>query len=53
MKVKYFANIEKDTNLLLGWYRDDVHYTTSNTVEEYKATDIIEDSDLLLLRQGV
>ena len=50
MKVKYFANIEKDTNLLLGWYKDDIHYTTSNTVEEYKATDIIEDSDLLLLK---
>lgn len=50
MKIRFFANIEKDTNHLLGWYRDDINYTTTNGEKEYKATDLIEESDLLLLK---
>lgn len=53
MNIRYFADIEKDSGKLLGWYRDDIHYTTSSSVENYKACDIIEEDELILLKTRV
>lgn len=51
--TRYFANVEKDTGKILGWYNDGIHYTTLNTVEEYKAIDIIEKDELTLLKTEI
>ena len=52
--IRFFANIDKNTKQLLGWYRDDIHFTISNSEETYKDK-ILKDLDFSeeIFRRGV